>query len=116
LVGGGLIRSLGGLQPVKLLRAMGQGTKGDERILGDSYFVSDVLTASQDELARKVEYRHKGYEFDWLSERVARLLEMNVDEVLKAGRYPEYGQGPQHPHCIGRTVSWASVASILPTA
>jgi chromosomal replication initiation ATPase DnaA len=47
------------------------------------------LTASQDELERKTEYRQKGYDFNWLVDRVARLLEMNMDEVLTAGRYPQ---------------------------
>jgi putative transposase len=89
LVGGGLIRSQGGWQPVKLLRKMGQCIKGDERILGDSGFVSEVLTASQDELERKAEYRQKGYNFKWLVARVASLLEMDIDEVLTAGRYPQ---------------------------
>jgi REP element-mobilizing transposase RayT len=89
LVGGGLIRSLGGWQPVKLLRKRGQRIKGDERILGDSSFVGEVLTANQDELERKAEYRQKGYDFNWLVDRVARLLEMNMDEVLTAGRYPQ---------------------------
>ena len=89
LVGGGLIRSLGGWQPVKSLRKSGQRIKGDERILGDSSFVSKVLTASQDELERKVGYRQKGYDFNWLVARVAQLLVMDIDEVLTAGRYPQ---------------------------
>lgn len=89
LVGGGLIRSLGGWRPVKLLRKRGQRIKGDERILGDSGFVCEVLTASQDELERKAQYRQKGYDFNWLVARVARLLGMDIDEVLTAGRYPQ---------------------------
>jgi len=43
LVGGGLIRSLGGWQAVKDARFSGQGRmKGDHRILGDSAFVIGV--------------------------------------------------------------------------
>ena len=43
LVGGGLIRSLGGWQAVKDARFSGQGRiKGDHRILGDSAFVMEA--------------------------------------------------------------------------
>lgn len=88
LTGGGLIRSLGGWQAVKLIRGMGQRIKGDERILGDGDFVNAVLKASQDELERKASYQSKGYDFDWLVGCVARLLNMSAEEVLKSGRYP----------------------------
>lgn len=89
LVGGGMIRSLGGWQAVKSMRGMGQRIKGDERILGDGHFVIKVLNASHDEIERKAEYRSRGYDFDWLVDRVSKLLDMNVQEVLKAGRYPK---------------------------
>ena len=89
LIGGGLLRSLGGWQAVKSLRAAGQRIKGDERILGDADFVNSVLTESEDELERKAVYRSQGYDFDWLAGRVALLLAMDVEDVLKAGRYPQ---------------------------
>ncbi|MDZ7582745.1 MAG: hypothetical protein U5R30_19720 [Deltaproteobacteria bacterium] len=45
LVGGGLIRSLGGWSEVKKMRLKGMDRiKGDERILGDSDFVLSVLS------------------------------------------------------------------------
>ena len=48
LVGGGLIRSLGGWQAVKDARFSGQDRiKGDHRILGDSVFVMDVSGCSK---------------------------------------------------------------------
>ena len=44
LAGGGLIRSLGGWEEVKKInRRKGERIKGDERILGDSEFVLQVL-------------------------------------------------------------------------
>jgi putative transposase len=89
LVGGGLLRSSGGWQAVKSLRGAGQRIKGDERILGDGDFVTAVLKASQDELERKAEYQSKGFDFDCLAEHVGKLLGMKVEEVLKAGRYPQ---------------------------
>ena len=44
LVGGGVIRSLGGWEAIKKMRIEGQErVKGDQRILGDSGFVREVL-------------------------------------------------------------------------
>ena len=39
MIGGGLIRSVGGWSAVRALRKMGAYQKGDERILGDGDFV-----------------------------------------------------------------------------
>ncbi len=89
LIGGGLLRSMGGWQAVKTMRAAGQRTKGDERILGDRNFIDRVLAASNDALERKAVYRSQGYDFDWLVKRVAELLSIDVEDVLKRGRYPQ---------------------------
>ncbi len=48
LLGGGLIRSLGGWEAVKTMRLSGQDRiKSDQRIGGGSDFVSDVLSESE---------------------------------------------------------------------
>lgn len=43
LVGGGLVRSLGGWSAVKAVRKSGQKTLSDERILGDGEFVAQLV-------------------------------------------------------------------------
>ena len=43
LVGGGLVRSAGGWEKIALARKYGEHLKSDERILGDSAFVEEVL-------------------------------------------------------------------------
>lgn len=48
LVGGGLIRSVGGWSEVKSLRKHGAQQLGDERILGDGDFVKAVLDEAED--------------------------------------------------------------------
>ena len=88
LTGGGLVRSMGGWSAVKALRRSGERIKGDERILGDSDFVEAVLASSDEGLEQRYSYQAKGYNFDWLVKRVAQLLEMNVNHVLRQGRYP----------------------------
>ena len=88
LVGGGLIRSMGGWSSVKALRRSGERIKGDERILGDSEFVEKVLSSCDEALERKYAFRFKGHGFDWLVEHVAKVLAIDTDQVLRSGRYP----------------------------
>jgi putative transposase len=60
-----LVRSLGGWKEVSGLIAGGVRVKGDERILGDSDFVMDVLKASEEEMERR--YRLKVLGLIWRS-------------------------------------------------
>jgi len=87
LVGGGLVRSLGGWKAIKILRGVGARIKGDERILGDGDFVETVLGASNERLERRAMLQAMGYDLDRLAERVAQLFEMPIGEVLRRGRY-----------------------------
>jgi len=87
LIGGGLVRSLGGWKAVKTLRGLGENTSGDERILGDGAFVEAVLRASDERLERRTRLQAMGYDFERLVERVSELFGMPFQEVLRAGRY-----------------------------
>jgi REP element-mobilizing transposase RayT len=87
LVGGGLVRSLGGWKAIKVLRGVGERIKGDERILGDGDFVETVLEASNERLERRAMLQAMGYDLDRLAERVAQLFEMPIGQVLRRGRY-----------------------------
>jgi len=48
LVGGGLLRSVGGWKSLKKLRDSGEKVRADERILGRSEFVERVLKEADD--------------------------------------------------------------------
>jgi REP element-mobilizing transposase RayT len=58
LVGGGLIRSLGGWAQVKAIRRIGEKEASDERILGSGHFVEHII--QQASLAQK--YRYSSHE------------------------------------------------------
>lgn len=88
LVGGGLVRSLGGWTRVKELRDRGNRRKGDERILGDSDFVENILSQCQEQMERKCLYKNKGYDFEWLTGRVVATFGIDKKEITKSGRYP----------------------------
>ena len=89
LAGGGLIRSLGGWSVVKALGGRSERIKGDERILGDGSFVEEVLRVNQERLERRYGYHSKGYDFNWLVDRVAKLLHLDRHKVTRPGRYPD---------------------------
>ena len=59
LVGGGLIRSMGGWSKVLSLRQKGESEAYDERILGDGDFVQAILEEADQNLARKMKARKK---------------------------------------------------------
>ncbi len=89
LVGGGLIRSLGGWSAAKALRKAKEHIKGDERILGDGNFVQEVLESCLQQFERRYHHQGKGHDLDWLTGQVATLLNLEQDVVTRPGRYPD---------------------------
>lgn len=89
LVGRGLIRSLGGWSVAKVLRGTGDRIKGDERILGDGDFVESALKNCQERRERHCHYQARGYDFNWLVKKVARLMDVEQAAVIRSGRYPD---------------------------
>jgi REP element-mobilizing transposase RayT len=86
LIGGGLIRSMGGWAAVKAMKKGSIHTKSDERILGDGAFVEKVLAASQEDYDRRYALKSSGIDLDSLAVRVADLLDMEVEQVWQPGR------------------------------
>jgi chromosomal replication initiation ATPase DnaA len=60
--------------------------KGDERILGDSDYVAEVLRAANESLKRKYQLKAQGLDVDQVAERVAELLGLPVESVWAAGK------------------------------
>ena len=87
LIGGGLIRSLGGWAAVKTIRLKGQNRlKGDERILGDSVFVMSVLAEANEKYERHYELKSRGYDLKKVETRVVELLDVDGDVIYSKGR------------------------------
>lgn len=86
LTGGGLLRSHGGWTGVKALRETGEYQKGDERILGDSAFVKDVLEKAEEKFKEKYQLKAKGYDLDKLITRIAEMTQVTPDEMLDSMR------------------------------
>jgi len=87
LVGGGLIRSLGGWDEVKKMRLNGQNRiKGDQRILGESGFVAEVLSESERQFSRKYRLKGLGYDFEKVLEAVSAVFGLEKEYITGKGR------------------------------
>lgn len=87
MIGGGLIRSLGGWTPVGKAREQGlDHVKTDERILGSPDFVEQTLAVSGKRYEPRYDLVHRGYDLDRIVNRVAEILEMEPHEILSRGR------------------------------
>jgi putative transposase len=90
LVGGGLVRSLGGWAEAEKLRLKGQDhIKSDERILGNSDFVDSVLAQAEETYTRQCALRRRGYDLEKVAEGVAEIYGIRVGEVFARGRQPQ---------------------------
>jgi putative transposase len=83
LVGGGWIRSLGGWAEVKGER---DRIKGDERILGGSAFVSQMLAEANEQFELRYRLKRMGYDLKKVAARVADLYGMDTGEIMTKGR------------------------------
>ena len=87
LTGGGLIRSLGGWAEASKYGLKGLGhVKSDERILGESDFVEDVLSQASEKFERNYELRRLGYDADRIASRVAAICEIEVNDIVLKGK------------------------------
>lgn len=87
LVGGGLIRSLGGWAEAKKVRLKGQDrVKGDERILGDGDFVMNILSEANERIDRRYELKSLGYDIDRLEQRVLEIYRIETQDLYSKSR------------------------------
>ncbi|MBN2060317.1 MAG: transposase [Deltaproteobacteria bacterium] len=87
LVGGGMIRSLGGWTELKRNPLNGNDRiKSDERILGDSGFVQQILSEANDELDRRYRLKSQGYDIEKVEKRVIEVFGVKRDELYSGSR------------------------------
>lgn len=87
LIGGGLIRSLGGWAEVKRIRQKDHGRlKADERILGDSDFVMRVLSEANEKYDHQYELKRMGYDLKKVEGMVTEIYQIDRDELSLRGR------------------------------
>ena len=86
LVGGGLIRSVGGWSALKAVRATGMRVMGDERILGSSDFVEKVLKKADEAYEKRTLAVAKGLDLNTLIAAVADHFEIDFDIIYSSSR------------------------------
>jgi hypothetical protein len=86
LMGGGLVRSMGGWAAVQKLHRGREGYASDERILGRSEFVEGFLEELQREEARRTRAARKAPDLPSLMAKVARDSGVTVEAVVGGGR------------------------------
>jgi putative transposase len=86
LIGGGLIRSLGGWAALSALSDETLRVKADERILGDSDFVEAVLKEAGEQLQRRCRLQAEGFDLEWIARCVAQVMHIPVELVWEQSR------------------------------
>ena len=87
LSGGGLLRSAGGWEGVKALREEKVYQKNDERILGDSNFVEQVMSSAEEAMERKYKLSAEGVNLDSLTNRVSKIFGVKEKEIWSPGKF-----------------------------
>lgn len=86
LVGGGLLRSVGGWAELKEYRDLGIRIKGDERLLGSSDFVEKVLKQADEQLEEKYWLQVNVISLQGLVEKVARYYKIDPKNLKSASK------------------------------
>ena len=86
LVGGGLVRSLGGWREFKKGKGRLLRQKGDQRILGESEFVSDILAQAAEKFERSYELKRRGYDLETIEDKVCRIFAIESEQLYQGSR------------------------------
>jgi len=102
LVGGGLVRSLGGWSEVLALRRRREKHAFDSRVLGDSDFVQEIKSDLDDMIKKNLRISRHRITLEALSDRVCRKNNVSSAELMSGSRRHELINAR-------RTVSWIAV-------
>ena len=86
LVGGGLLRSVGGWSALKGFRDIGVRIKGDERLLGSSDFVERVLKQANEQLEEKYRLQGSVVSLEALVKKVAHHFDIDPGNLKSASK------------------------------
>lgn len=89
LVGGGLLRSMGGWSALAANRSKGLRLMSDERILGSSEFVEGVLKRADEECDRRTLSRIEGLDVDILIDRIADYFRIDREALKSSNKQRE---------------------------
>lgn len=102
LVGGGLIRSVGGWSEVLALRSRKEKHAFDSRVLGDSDFVQEIKSGLDDMVKKNLRVSGQRIDLEALCDRVCKKKGVSLKELISGSRRRELVNAR-------RTVSWIAV-------
>ena len=105
LVGGGLIRSLGGWAEVLALRGRGEKEVSDQRVLGDGEFVETVLSEIDDLGKVNLRLARKRMDLSSFAKRLCKVREVSIGELRSGSRRHEIVEAR-------RVFSWLAVKEL----
>ena len=86
LIGGGLLRSVGGWSKLRGFRDIGVRIKGDERLLGTSDFVERVLKQADEQLEEKYRLQVSVISLQALIKKVAHYYKIDSENLKSASK------------------------------
>ena len=105
LVGGGLIRSMGGWSAVLAIRRSGEREVADQRILGDGDFVKQVISGLDDLVKKNLRLSGQRIDIKVLAEKVSEKYNVSIGELRSGGRRRAVVQAR-------RAMSWIGVREL----
>jgi REP element-mobilizing transposase RayT len=86
LVGGGLIRSLGGWSAVRALRRSGDRELSDERILGSGEFVEQIIKEAEAKVRYQLPFKEQKEKIDKFIAKVCKDEKVTTEQLRAGGR------------------------------
>jgi REP element-mobilizing transposase RayT len=105
LVGGGLIRSMGGWSAVLANRRRGEREVSDQRILGDGDFVKQVISGLDDLVKTNLRLSGQRIDIRALVEKVSEKYNVSIGELQSGGRRKAVAKAR-------RAMSWIGVREL----
>jgi REP element-mobilizing transposase RayT len=105
LVGGGLIRSMGGWSAVLGMRRRGADEMADQRILGDGDFVKQVISGLDERVKKNLRLSGQRIDMKALTAKVAEKYNVSIGELRSGGRRSAVVQAR-------RAISWIGVREL----
>jgi putative transposase len=105
LVGGGLIRSMGGWSAVLANRRRGEREVSDQRILGDGDFVKQVISGLDDLVKTNLRLSGRRIDIKALAEKVSEKYNVSIGELRSGGRRKAVAKAR-------RAMSWIGVREL----
>lgn len=102
LVGGGLVRSLGGWSEVLALRSRKERYAFDSRVLGDSDFVQEIKSGLDDMTKKNLRISGQRIDLEELCNRVCKKKNVSLAELISGSRRRELVNAR-------KIVSWVAV-------